>query len=46
MFKWGKEQEREGSAREVAEAVAKELDATWDEEQALAQYEKQQQKKS
>jgi hypothetical protein len=44
MFKWGKEQEREGSAREVAEAVAKELDATWDEEQALAQYEKQQKK--
>lgn len=35
MFKWGKEQEREGSAKEVAFAIAKELDESWDEEKAL-----------
>jgi hypothetical protein len=38
MFKWGKEQEREGSASEVATAVAKELDETWNEEEALKQF--------
>ncbi|MFN8458910.1 MAG: virulence factor [Anaerolineae bacterium] len=40
MFKWGKEQEREGSAAEVAAAIAKELDATWNEEEALGLFEK------
>ena len=35
MFKWGKEQEREGSAAEVAAAIAKELDESWDEDEAL-----------
>jgi hypothetical protein len=42
MFKWGAEQEKEGTATEVAAAVAKELDDTWNEEDALAQYEKDQ----
>lgn len=41
MFKWGKEEERDGSAAEVAAAVAKELDETWDEEEALTQFNKQ-----
>ena len=41
MFKWGKEMERDGSAAEVAAAVAKELDETWDEAEALAQYQQQ-----
>ena len=45
MFKWGSEQVREGTASEVAKSVAKELAETWDEEEALAQYEKQQKKK-
>ncbi|HEX9926726.1 MAG TPA: virulence factor [Anaerolineae bacterium] len=40
MFKWGKEQELEGSAAQVAAAVAKQLDETWDEEEALGLYEK------
>ncbi len=40
MFKWGKEHEREGSAKEVAAAIAKELDETWDEEEALSLFEK------
>ncbi len=35
MFKWGKEQERDGTAAEVATAIVKELDETWDEEEAL-----------
>jgi hypothetical protein len=35
MFKWGREQERDGSARNVASTIAKELDETWDEEEAL-----------
>ena len=39
MFKWGKEQEREGSAAEVAAAVAKELDETWNEDEALGLFE-------
>lgn len=38
MFKWGKEMEREGSAKEVATTVAKELDETWDEEKARQEY--------
>ena len=42
MFKWGKEQERDGTAAEVASAVAKELDESWDEEEALAQFNSQQ----
>ncbi len=41
MFKWGKEQEREGAAKEVASSVAKELDNTWNEEEALTEYEKE-----
>jgi len=41
MFKWGKEQEREGSAIEVAAAIAEELDRTWDEKKALQLYNKQ-----
>lgn len=45
MFKWGSEQEREGSAAEVAAAIAKELDDTWNESDALMQYEKDQGKK-
>jgi len=35
MFKWGKEKEREGTAKEVAASVAKELDEKWNEEDAL-----------
>jgi hypothetical protein len=35
MFKWGPEQEREGTAAEVASAIAKELDDTWNEQEAL-----------
>jgi len=38
MFKWGKEMERDGTAKEVATAVAKELDETWDEEKARQEY--------
>lgn len=38
MFKWGPEHEREGSATEVATAVAKELDETWDAEAALKSF--------
>jgi hypothetical protein len=38
MFKWGSEQEREGTAAEVAAAIARELDESWDEEKALATY--------
>ena len=41
MFKWGKEEEREGSAAEVAALVAKELDESWDEEEAMAQFNQQ-----
>ncbi len=41
MFKWGKEQERDGPAREVANSVANELDETWNEEEALAQFEQE-----
>ena len=40
MFKWGKELEREGSASEVASVIAKELDETWDEEEALGLFDK------
>ncbi len=42
MFKWGKEQERDGVARDVAATIAKELDESWDEEEALEQYNQQQ----
>jgi hypothetical protein len=35
MFKWGKEMEREGTATEVAAAIARELDETWNEEESL-----------
>ena len=35
MFKWGKEMEREGPAREVAAAIVRELDDRWNEEEAL-----------
>ncbi len=38
MFKWGKEQERDGTAADVAAVIAKELDETWDEEKALDDY--------
>ena len=35
MFKWGKELEQEGPAKEVAAAIARELDESWNEEEAL-----------
>jgi hypothetical protein len=38
MFKWGKAQERDGSAKEVAATIAKELDEEWDEDAALQAY--------
>ena len=41
MFKWGKEQERDGAAADVAATIAKELDETWDEEEALGLFEKE-----
>jgi hypothetical protein len=44
MFKWGKEQEREGAATEVAAAIAKELDENWNEEEALGIFEKEKKK--
>ena len=40
MFKWGKEKEREGTAKEVAAAIAKELDETWTEEETLGLFER------
>jgi hypothetical protein len=40
MFKWGKEREREGSAREVAAAIAGELDASWNEAHSLGLFDK------
>jgi hypothetical protein len=40
MFKWGKEMEREGTATEVAAAIAQELDETWNEEEALGLFSK------
>jgi len=39
-FRWTDVQEREGSASQVAAAVAQALAATWDEQKALAAYEK------
>ena len=45
MFKWGKEQEKEGTAAEVAAAVAKELDETWNEDEALGLFQKEKTKK-
>jgi len=41
MFKWGKEQELEGTAAEVAAKIAKHLDETWNEEEALGLFEKE-----
>jgi len=38
MFKWGKEFEREGSAKDVAAAIVQELDNSWNEEDALKAY--------
>ena len=40
MFKWGKEKEKEGTAKEVAAAIAKELDETWTEEETLGLFER------
>jgi hypothetical protein len=40
MFKWGKEMEREGTAKEVAAAIAKELDKSWNEQEALGLFER------
>lgn len=40
MFKWGKEKEREGPAKDVAAAVAKEMDESWNEEVALGLFER------
>lgn len=44
MFKWGKEQEREGTAAEVASVIAKDLDANWNEEEALGLFEQSKKK--
>lgn len=41
-FRWGEEQLREGPAAAVASAIARELDETWDEAEALALFEKHQ----
>lgn len=41
-FRWGEEQVREGPAAAVASAIARELDETWDETEALALFEKHQ----
>ncbi|MDM8529285.1 virulence factor, partial [Anaerolineales bacterium HSG24] len=41
MFKWGKEEQREGAAREVAASIVQELDETWDEEEARKKYEEE-----
>lgn len=46
MFKWGKEQEREGTAKDVAAVIARELDETWDEEAALQDFLSQQEQKT
>ena len=43
-FRWAQEQEREGTAVEVAAIVAKELAETWDKEQSLASFEAQESK--
>jgi len=40
MFKWGKEMEQEGTAKEVAAAIAQELDESWNEEDALGLFER------
>lgn len=45
MFKWGKEQELEGTAAEVATTIAKHLDETWNEDEALGLFEKEKDKK-
>src|SRR5262245_59607810 len=41
-FRWTQEQDREGAAAEVARALVKEIAASWDEAEALAQFERQQ----
>lgn len=41
-FRWGEEHVREGPASAVASAIARELDETWDETEALALFEKHQ----
>jgi len=41
MFKWGKEEERDGAARQVAAAIVQELDAIWNEEEARKKYEEE-----
>ncbi len=41
-FRWAEEQDREGTANEVVAAIVKELTDTWDQEKALAAYQKQQ----
>jgi hypothetical protein len=46
MFKWGKEQEREGTSAEVATVIAKELDETWNEEEAIGIFEKEKKDKN
>ena len=40
MFKWGKEMEREGTAKEVAAEIAQELDETWNEDESLGLFER------
>lgn len=43
MFKWGREQEREGTAKEVAAIIVNELDASWDEDEALKTFKEENQ---
>ncbi len=38
MFKWGREQEREGTAKDVASIIVQELDENWNEEEWLQAY--------
>lgn len=45
-FRWGEEQDREGTAAEVVRAVIKEVAASWDEAEALAQFEARSQEDS
>jgi len=40
-FRWAEEQEREGTAAEVAAIVVKELTESWDKEHSLASFEAQ-----
>ena len=41
-FRWGEEQNREGSATEVLKTIVEEIIRTWNEAEALATYEAQQ----